>query len=435
MSNSVEVQPYRTMDEESTSLRNRIDGAIFVSAFLYVWISITPFENLAAPPVPRAALNQLTGLAIAGILFVLAIRHKLLPLLLRPRLPLFLLFGWLAVCSLFGDLPVTALQRLIFTGLLCFIMSVLVLLPKDKQQFSRLMAIFSVILIASCYFGVIFLRARAVHQAYDLSEPQLAGDWRGIFNHKNAAAPAMIILVIIGLYLRSAWSTLWGTLITLAAAIFLYKTNGKTATMLLPVTLVLVWWMERHARRALLMIVGFLAFLNIFAVGSAFSPGIRKAVESAGIDATFTGRTDIWQLSLETFAKSPLFGQGFQSFWNSKELLAQADVSANWAVIASHAHNGYIESLLNGGIPAFILVIIWLVIIPARNFAKAVENGADIDLNRLFSRIWVYALLSSCLESNFFTGTGSIWSSLLVAVYCLHHQAHDTLSERMEKVS
>lgn len=174
---------------------------------------------------------------------------------------------------------------------------------------------------------MIFLRSRSIHQPYDLDETALAGDWRGIFNHKNAAAPAMIILVMIGLYLRNSWSTVGGIVITLLAGFFLWKTNGKTAAMLLPVTVALVWVMERHAGRTLLMIGGLLAFLNILAVGSTYFPSIRHVVDSLGIDSTFTGRTDIWRLSFDTFAQSPIFGQGFQAFWTSDRLLAQADTA------------------------------------------------------------------------------------------------------------
>lgn len=165
----------------------RRDAIFFVVTMLYIWISVAPFENLAAPPVPHAAANQLTGLVIALILGVFALRHRLTGLLLRPRLPILLLFAWLVICSVIGAGPGTSLQRLIFTALLCFITSVLVVMPRDRRQFDRMMAVFAIILLALCYFGVIFLRARAVHQPYDLEEKALAGDWRGIFNHKNVS--------------------------------------------------------------------------------------------------------------------------------------------------------------------------------------------------------------------------------------------------------
>ncbi|MDS7597788.1 Wzy-type polysaccharide biosynthesis protein UppY [Agrobacterium tumefaciens] len=424
-----DTQPVSPHSNPMALGNSRRDAVFFVVTLLYIWISVAPFENLAAPPVPHAAANQLTGLVIAMLLGAFALRHRLTGLLLRPRLPILLLFSWLAICSVVGAQPGTSLQRLVFTGLLCFITSVLVVMPHDRRQFDRMMAIFAIILLALCYLGVIFLSSRSIHQPFDLDEKALAGDWRGIFNHKNAAAPAMIILFLIGLYLRNAWSTVGGIAIAVLAGFFLWKTNGKTAAMLLPVSIVLVWFMERHASRTLLMISGLLGFLNLLAVGSTYFPSIQSLVESLGIDSTFTGRTDIWRLSFDTFAQSPIFGQGFQAFWASERLLSQADIAGTWAVAAYHAHNGYIESLLNGGLPAFVLTIVWLVIIPANDFRKAVDRGTYPALTTLFARIWVYALLSSCLESNFFTGTGPIWSSLLIAVYCLKHQAHNVLEE------
>lgn len=284
-----DTQPISAPSNAMSLTGSRRDAIFFVGTMLYIWISVAPFENLAAPPVPHAAANQLTGLVIALILGVFALRHRLTGLLLRPRLPILLLFFWLVICSMLGEQPGTSLQRLIFTALLCFITSVLVVMPRDRRQFDRMMAIFAIILLALCYFGVLFLSSRSIHQPYDLDETSLAGDWRGIFNHKNAAAPAMIILFMVGLYLRNAWSTVGGIAITLLAGFFLWKTNGKTAAMLLPVTIALIWILERHAGRTLLMIGGLLGFFNILAVGSTYFPSIQNLVESLGIDSTFTG--------------------------------------------------------------------------------------------------------------------------------------------------
>jgi O-antigen ligase len=414
--------PERHKQPESIGL-----AILFVASLLYLWISVTPFEDLASAPVPRAAINQLIGAAVTAMLLFAAVKLKILPLILRPRTIIFLTFGWLAICSVMAVAPVTALQRLLFTFLITVMVSVLLMLPRDKHQFSRYLACFSIVVLALCYFGVIFLKARAVHQSFDLAEPQLAGDWRGIFNHKNSTAPAMIMIALFGLFLRQTWSKLGGAVITLLAVFFLYKTNGKTAAMLLPATLILMWLIERAPRLTPVIALSVLGALGVIVVGSSFSPEIRSFVDGLGIDSTFTGRTDIWQLSMETVPLSPIFGQGFQSFWNSAALLSQEGFTDTWAIGASHAHNGYIEALLNGGIPALILVVVWLVILPACDYARAQRSGADTDLNRLFGRIWVYAILAACLESSFFTGNGAAWSCMLLAVFGLHLQARAVL--------
>lgn len=402
-------------------------GLLFVISLLYIWVSVNPFENLALPPVPNAAINQLIGAVLAMVLLVSCALSGQLPLVLRPYRWVLLTFGWLALCSIIAVNPVSALQRLLFTFLLALMMSILLVMPRDKAQFSRWLAAFAIALLALCYLGVVLWAERSVHQAYDLAEPQLAGDWRGIFNHKNTAAPAMIILVMMGLFLRKSWSNIGGTLIALLALIFLYETNGKTAAMLLPVTLVFVWLLERKPRYVPLMPAIVLAGMSFLVIGASFSPQLRAFVDALGIDSTFTGRTDIWRLSMETVPQSLIFGQGFQSFWQSDALLGTAGYSSTWAVTAAHAHNAYIEALLNGGIIGLVLVLIWLVFLPARNLASALEHSADCDLNRLFARIWLFSILAACLESSFFTGNGAAWASMLLATFGLHMQANAVL--------
>jgi O-antigen ligase len=142
-----DTQPLSAQGSAISLAGGRRDAIFFVATMLYIWISVAPFVNLAAPPVPHAAANQLTGLVIALILGVFALRHRLTGLLLRPRLPILLLFFWLAICSVVGTQPGTSLQRLVFTALLCFITSVLVVMPRDRRQYDRMMAIYANILL------------------------------------------------------------------------------------------------------------------------------------------------------------------------------------------------------------------------------------------------------------------------------------------------
>jgi O-antigen ligase len=427
---------YRIVKASSLSSSGEADGLsyertsaplLFVFSFLYCWISIYPFESLATLTVGSAALNQLVGFGAAVAVVVFAFRNHTRSLMLQPKLLVGTVFGWLAIASLVAPDIVTALHRLVFTGVLCVLASGLVLMPSDQPQFSRFLAIFSIAVLLLCYFGVLVVPARSVHQAYDLGEPALAGDWRGVFAHKNITAPAMVMLIFFGLYLAGAWSKTWGAVIAVLALLFLIKTHGKTANMMLPLTLLLVWWMTRYPRLASFALISVIAAFNFVALGSALSSSIYKFVASIGIDPTFTGRTDVWQLALNSVAKSPFIGYGFQSFWQKDELLKSADVASTWAVAAAHSHNSYIETLLNGGLPALVLTLVWFLFLPLRDFRAAVDRNIAPDLTRLFARMWVFSILSASLESNFFLGTIPIWTSLLMAMFGLRLQARASL--------
>lgn len=60
---------------------------------------------------------------------------------------------------------------------------------------------------------------------------------------------------------------------------------------------------------------------------------------------TLTTRTDIWPILIE-FQDNPLLGQGFNSFWAGERMVQLESVT--FGII--QAHNGYIETYLNGGI-------------------------------------------------------------------------------------
>jgi exopolysaccharide production protein ExoQ len=64
-----------------------------------------------------------------------------------------------------------------------------------------------------------------------------------------------------------------------------------------------------------------------------------------GRNPTLTGRTDLWKFLL-SMGTNPIFGTGFESFWNSTRL------SLIWSsgFLALQSHNGYIDTYLNLGL-------------------------------------------------------------------------------------
>ena len=48
-------------------------------------------------------------------------------------------------------------------------------------------------------------------------------------------------------------------------------------------------------------------------------------------------------------------------------------------------------------------------------------------LTRLFTRIWLYGLYASCVESFFFANSGPIWITILIGVFGLRYQHRSQL--------
>ena len=88
-----------------------------------------------------------------------------------------------------------------------------------------------------------------------------------------------------------------------------------------------------------------------------FPTAINAIAEGVGRDRTFTGRTDLW-LDLLREPINPLVGTGYQSFW----LGSRADYL--WDKYLFHpiqAHNGYLETYLNGGFVGVALLLAMIV--------------------------------------------------------------------------
>lgn len=413
----------------------RFASVLFAAVFFYFWVGINPLADpgagtLAAYGESSNALNQLIVLFMSLLVVTMLVLHPGRELALKALAPLGFIFLWVAVTIVFSDTPDAALRRTIYSVLVCLCASVVLLLPRDNVQFAKLVGFCLLVAVGISYFGVIVLPARGIHQASDLSEQFLAGDWRGHFGHKNIASAAMAFAVFFGLYLLRMKMMWRGLLLTVLAGFFLLNSGGKTSAAMLPAVLIAVWLFERMGPFRLLLVVGGLALVNFVTLSVAVSPQISAFVSGLGIDATFTDRKSIWQLALSAIGERPFTGYGFQSFWQTEALFNSNASAATWAVTAANAHNAYLDQLINGGWPLLILVLIWLVVLPCHHASVALARGNDPDLTRLYTRIWMFGLLTACFESPFFGNSGPLWFTMLIAIFGLRLQARADMVDK-----
>jgi len=79
-------------------------------------------------------------------------------------------------------------------------------------------------------------------------------------------------------------------------------------------------------------------------------------VDLLGRDMTLTTRTEVWPILLN-YQDSPLIGAGFNSFWAGERLLHLFETVGS----IIQAHNGYLETYLNGGLVGIGLLLVLLV--------------------------------------------------------------------------
>lgn len=411
------------------------NGAAWLAAlfFLYLWITLAPFPDLSQANVALSSdvqsntLNQILFLAFFAGMMALGLRKDLRPLLLRPFVLIALLIAWVTLATFMGPAGFVGVRRLALATLLICTASVFLLLPRDERQLGTIFTVCASIVLALCYFGVIFLPQRSIHQASDYLEPMLEGDWRGLFDHKNNAAPSMVVLTFIGLYVMRARSRVWGLVIAVLAAFFVFKSGGKTSIVLMPATLVLAWLVERgNLFWRSVIVVGAVGAYTALTVGSVLYPQLTGVVAALGVDTTFTGRTDIWDLAISGIQSNPILGYGYSGFWGTEGVVFGFREDATWAVQAVTAHNSYVDMILVGGFVGLALLLVWVVLLPLRDLSRSIQRNGPTPLTRLFTRIWLYSLIAAGMETMFMSTNGAGWFCMLIAIFGLRleSQAH-----------
>jgi O-antigen ligase len=108
------------------------------------------------------------------------------------------------------------------------------------------------------------------------------------------------------------------------------------------------------------------------------------------------GRLTVWQTGAEMFRDFPLTGVGFGSFGPVFARYTPAGAASRWA----HAHNDYLEVLLEGGLVAAVLVV-WLLVGFVRRVAETHRWSGGFSPSRIGLIVGVVSLaLHAFLDFN-----------------------------------
>jgi len=140
----------------------------------------------------------------------------------------------------------------------------------------------------------------------------------------------------------------------------------------------------------------------IFALNETFD--IKdEFLELLGRDPTLTTRTEVWPVLL-SYQQSPVLGPGFKSFWAGERL---KEMLSEYGII--QAHNGYLETYLNGGFVGTGLLVLFLLSGGSR-ILKSLLLGREAAGVRLM--FWVVAVIHNFTEASFNTFE-PLWLALL----------------------
>lgn len=402
-----------------------VAGLFFMTGSLVV--TLTPFGAASSGKVQ--ALGALFGLwGAMGLLVRRGALNRVMvlywPVLLAPAL---------AVASLVWTVdPALTLRRAGALALTTVFALWLVERFSARVLFGLLVT--ALVLTVCANLANVFLRpAMGVHQAFDAmgEEAAHAGEWRGLYFHKNDFGRMMAFCVaLLGVAIVVAPRARWLTLPTLLAALLGVAGSGSGQaaflSALVPVLMLFVVALRRASARGRAMMVVFAVPFVVLMV-LLWQMLFATVLELLGKDPTLTGRTEIWAGVLAALRGNFALGGGFGAGWD----IVGDRLYALTAILVGHAHNGYLDLMTDLGalgLGLMVLLMLWLLLTGLR----ASLSGAEPMLGLMAFVVASFALVGNWAGSFLLLHNSVYWvlPVVLVAhlrrVYCpWGHRATD----------
>ncbi len=367
-------------------------------------------ENTGGAPLERSVM---LGIMAIALLIILRRRGKAGEILAGNGTAL-ALFGLMLLSVLWSNYPGISFKRFIKTsGTLLLVLLVLTEEDPVRSATGLLRAFLLLTLSLSALF---------IHLLPGLgTSVGFTGErsWIGLGYTKNNLGQlgALGVLFFLWDYFREKrpWRRLLAVCFGLLSLYLLAGARSMTslAVMIFGVLLYGVLLLNQAAGRGsgLLLVLGaIIALVAVPLVGDLVlrRPLAEFAVQQAGRDLTFTGRTELWSDVLHLALRRPWTGFGYGGFWIGNP---QADLWDKYIWHPNQSHNGYLDIFLQLGFPGIILAALLIVrgyIVAAGRFAGdpgfgilsvvllsaiLLNNGFESTLMRLNNMYWFIFLL------------------------------------------
>lgn len=258
------------------------------------------------------------------------------------RQPLLLAFvAWGVSTTAWSEDPMLSLRRTL--GLACTVaLGFFLGMRFELKELLRIAAsALAIVVLASIVAGFLYPSFAIMYN--------LGGAWRGVFVQKNTMARVIGVAVMVFTYLlleSRRYRLPYLVLLFLSVALIVVS-RAVTAVIVTFLTISLLAYLKLRLRPT--QSVALFAFVLLLGVGATlFVLGHTDSIFAyMGRDASLTGRTDLWQVSIAAVLRRPLLGAGWDVFWMTPDADAIRAL-VGWQT--PHAHNAFIDLALNTGL-------------------------------------------------------------------------------------
>ncbi|WP_165356445.1 O-antigen ligase [Sphingosinicella sp. BN140058] len=342
-------------------------GAFTAATFGMLWMVIIGLNPLSekVKTIPATGDGDLARQLCYSLIFIVALLAS--RPLTHPRnlfaLPLTvtIALGWCWLSLSWSAVPDVGMRRLILTSIIMFS----IFRSVKEIGHERTIALIRLVLLITLVLNyvAIVVTPAAVHQMAEIGDPNLIGNWRGVLPQKNFAGAICAFTVILFTFDAQKLQRWLRAVVIVGALFFLYKTHSKTSQGILVLAMIVGWVYTRYnpSYRALIIplisVIGCAGVLYVEMNWDALMAPLHSP------DA-LTGRTQIWP-PLANFANDHLLtGSGFGSFWNIGPTSPIYQYAEGWVSGIASGHNGYLDMLVQVGLPGLTLIVISMIIWP-----------------------------------------------------------------------
>jgi len=328
---------------------------------------------------------------------------------------LFMFFVFCGISVIWADLPFVSMKRWI-KDVGHLVMVLIILTEKDPVQALR--SVFMRYTYFALPMSILFIKYYPdIGRYYNRWTWEVS--YAGVTLEKNTLGP---VAVICGMFI--VWEMIYarkvaggkydaldllGRIVLLIMAIWLLGiAHSATAIICFVLGIGILVYMQLPSARRKMQHLGrlsiVLAFLLIIFYSSS---GITEAiVQLVGRNMTLTGRTDIW----EEVLREPInrfIGTGYQSFWFG---VRAERMWEKYYFRPNQAHNGYLETYLNGGLVGLSLLMA-MIVTASGKLKRDVLAGKNDGI--LLFALFVVVLFSNWTEATF-NKMSLLWIILII---------------------
>src|SRR5258708_3597701 len=401
--------------------RSSVSWAVWIPTFLLLILGSRPVslwfgvgQAGIGNEVETSPFDQVFFFSVlASSLIIATLRGVKWGKLFASNIPLMIFYVYLAVSVSWSGDPIGSTKRLVKDFGMLFVIS---LILSEKNPLEAVRTIYVRCACVLFPLSVVFIKwLTRMGRSFDLAgEPT----YTGVTTQKNTLGEVVLVfsLFLIWDYLETRpskwrWSYFpWDRLLLLGMGLWLLNMcQSKTSLLCLIVGAALIVSSGRLASkmvsRIVLLAALSLPYLLFFA--QRFNSVIAPIVEVMGRNMTFTGRTNIWE-HITSKTVNPLIGAGYWNFWGGR---GGFQISEQMRTSVPHAHNGYLDIYLDGGVIGLILLF-FVLIAYGRRLMKKFQGDRFQRVRFAVLIVMIFYNLSESMYSR----VSPIWFTTLLAM-------------------